>query len=214
VSCGGFRRPATRWSTSYATRRREDRRHRQTRQVFFTASSPKPAAQIMRRLLRDFAEGKVLGDTTTLATRPSWRDQNSNTRELSRRRTYFGRGARPPPQSAAVESIPRRGLVPRCALLPAATPRLRLRSYRISRRAPSGGKIVASVREGAPDRPCSWPVLRAAECMGNAESLSRFELGDPCLARAFSCCTLPDDSSAARPRARCRQQDRRCAKRD
>jgi acetyl-CoA synthetase len=37
-------------------------------QVFFTAELPKTrSAKIMRRLLRDVAEGKVLGDTTTLA---------------------------------------------------------------------------------------------------------------------------------------------------
>jgi acetyl-CoA synthetase len=36
--------------------------------VFFTAELPKTrSAKIMRRLLRDIAEGKVLGDTTTLA---------------------------------------------------------------------------------------------------------------------------------------------------
>src|SRR5262249_1181397 len=35
---------------------------------FFTAELPKTrSAKIMRRLLRDVAEGKVLGDTTTLA---------------------------------------------------------------------------------------------------------------------------------------------------
>jgi acetyl-CoA synthetase len=37
-------------------------------QVFFTAELPKTrSAKIMRRLLRDIAEGRVLGDTTTLA---------------------------------------------------------------------------------------------------------------------------------------------------
>ncbi len=37
-------------------------------QIFFTAELPKTrSAKIMRRLLRDVAEGKVLGDTTTLA---------------------------------------------------------------------------------------------------------------------------------------------------
>jgi acetyl-CoA synthetase len=36
--------------------------------IFFTAELPKTrSAKIMRRLLRDVAEGKVLGDTTTLA---------------------------------------------------------------------------------------------------------------------------------------------------
>jgi acetyl-CoA synthetase len=36
--------------------------------VFFTAELPKTrSAKIMRRLLRDIAEGRVLGDTTTLA---------------------------------------------------------------------------------------------------------------------------------------------------
>jgi acetyl-CoA synthetase len=36
--------------------------------VFFTAELPKTrSAKIMRRLLRDIADGKVLGDTTTLA---------------------------------------------------------------------------------------------------------------------------------------------------
>ena len=36
--------------------------------VFFAAELPKTrSAKIMRRLLRDIAEGKVLGDTTTLA---------------------------------------------------------------------------------------------------------------------------------------------------
>jgi acetyl-CoA synthetase len=37
-------------------------------QVHFVAELPKTrSAKIMRRLLRDIAEGKVLGDTTTLA---------------------------------------------------------------------------------------------------------------------------------------------------
>ena len=36
--------------------------------LFFTSELPKTrSAKIMRRLLRDIAEGKVLGDTTTLA---------------------------------------------------------------------------------------------------------------------------------------------------
>ncbi|MGH9439626.1 MAG: AMP-binding enzyme, partial [Terriglobia bacterium] len=36
--------------------------------VFFTSELPKTrSAKIMRRLLRDIAEGRVLGDTTTLA---------------------------------------------------------------------------------------------------------------------------------------------------
>jgi acetyl-CoA synthetase len=36
-------------------------------QIFFTAELPKTrSAKIMRRLLRDIAEGRVLGDTTTL----------------------------------------------------------------------------------------------------------------------------------------------------
>ena len=36
--------------------------------IFFTAELPKTrSAKIMRRLLRDIAQGKVLGDTTTLA---------------------------------------------------------------------------------------------------------------------------------------------------
>ena len=36
--------------------------------IFFTAELPKTrSAKIMRRLLRDIAEGRVLGDTTTLA---------------------------------------------------------------------------------------------------------------------------------------------------
>jgi acetyl-CoA synthetase len=36
--------------------------------IFFTSELPKTrSAKIMRRLLRDIAEGKVLGDTTTLA---------------------------------------------------------------------------------------------------------------------------------------------------
>jgi acetyl-CoA synthetase len=36
--------------------------------LFFTAELPKTrSAKIMRRLLRDIAEGRVLGDTTTLA---------------------------------------------------------------------------------------------------------------------------------------------------
>jgi acetyl-CoA synthetase len=35
--------------------------------IFFTAELPKTrSAKIMRRLLRDVAEGRVLGDTTTL----------------------------------------------------------------------------------------------------------------------------------------------------
>ncbi|MGH2458265.1 MAG: AMP-binding enzyme, partial [Chloroflexota bacterium] len=39
--------------------------------IFFTAELPKTrSAKIMRRLLRDVAEGRVLGDTTTL-TDPS-----------------------------------------------------------------------------------------------------------------------------------------------
>jgi acetyl-CoA synthetase len=37
-------------------------------QIFFTADLPKTrSGKIMRRLLRDIAEGKALGDTTTLA---------------------------------------------------------------------------------------------------------------------------------------------------
>ncbi|MBA2447222.1 MAG: acetyl-coenzyme A synthetase, partial [Chloroflexi bacterium] len=36
--------------------------------VFFTAELPKTrSAKIMRRLLRDIGEGRVVGDTTTLA---------------------------------------------------------------------------------------------------------------------------------------------------
>src|SRR5260370_16079547 len=36
--------------------------------IFFTAELPKTrSAKIMRRLLRDIAEGRVLGDTTTIA---------------------------------------------------------------------------------------------------------------------------------------------------
>jgi len=36
--------------------------------IYFTAELPKTrSAKIMRRLLRDIAEGRVLGDTTTLA---------------------------------------------------------------------------------------------------------------------------------------------------
>jgi acetyl-CoA synthetase len=36
--------------------------------IFFTPELPKTrSAKIMRRLLRDIAEGRVLGDTTTLA---------------------------------------------------------------------------------------------------------------------------------------------------
>jgi acetyl-CoA synthetase len=36
--------------------------------IFFTAELPKTrSAKIMRRLLRDIAEGRLLGDTTTLA---------------------------------------------------------------------------------------------------------------------------------------------------
>ena len=36
--------------------------------IFFTSELPKTrSAKIMRRLLRDIAEGRVLGDTTTLA---------------------------------------------------------------------------------------------------------------------------------------------------
>jgi len=36
--------------------------------IFFTAELPKTrSAKIMRRLLRDIAEGRILGDTTTLA---------------------------------------------------------------------------------------------------------------------------------------------------
>jgi acetyl-CoA synthetase len=36
--------------------------------IFFTAELPKTrSGKIMRRLLRDIAEGRVLGDTTTLA---------------------------------------------------------------------------------------------------------------------------------------------------
>jgi acetyl-CoA synthetase len=39
--------------------------------IYFTAELPKTrSAKIMRRLLRDIAEGRVLGDTTTL-TDPS-----------------------------------------------------------------------------------------------------------------------------------------------
>ena len=37
-------------------------------QILFTAELPKTrSGKIMRRLLRDIAEGRVLGDTTTLA---------------------------------------------------------------------------------------------------------------------------------------------------
>ncbi len=37
-------------------------------QIIFSADLPKTrSGKIMRRLLRDIAEGKVLGDTTTLA---------------------------------------------------------------------------------------------------------------------------------------------------
>ena len=37
-------------------------------QILFTAELPKTrSGKIMRRLLRDVAEGRVLGDTTTLA---------------------------------------------------------------------------------------------------------------------------------------------------
>ena len=36
--------------------------------IFFVAELPKTrSAKIMRRLLRDIAEGRILGDTTTLA---------------------------------------------------------------------------------------------------------------------------------------------------
>jgi acetyl-CoA synthetase len=36
--------------------------------IFFTSELPKTrSAKIMRRLLRDIAEGRILGDTTTLA---------------------------------------------------------------------------------------------------------------------------------------------------
>ncbi len=36
--------------------------------IFFTSELPKTrSAKIMRRLLRDVAEGRILGDTTTLA---------------------------------------------------------------------------------------------------------------------------------------------------
>ena len=36
--------------------------------IFFAAELPKTrSAKIMRRLLRDIAEGRILGDTTTLA---------------------------------------------------------------------------------------------------------------------------------------------------
>ncbi|HEY6104161.1 MAG TPA: hypothetical protein VI007_13145, partial [bacterium] len=37
-------------------------------QILFTAELPKTrSGKIMRRLLRDVAEGRILGDTTTLA---------------------------------------------------------------------------------------------------------------------------------------------------
>ena len=37
-------------------------------EIYFTADLPKTrSGKIMRRLLRDIAEGRVLGDTTTLA---------------------------------------------------------------------------------------------------------------------------------------------------
>jgi acetyl-CoA synthetase len=40
-------------------------------QILFTAELPKTrSGKIMRRLLRDIAEGRVLGDTTTLAIQP------------------------------------------------------------------------------------------------------------------------------------------------
>ena len=49
-------------------RRQEDWRHRRPDQILFAADLPKTrSGKIMRRLLRDIAEGKALGDTTTLA---------------------------------------------------------------------------------------------------------------------------------------------------
>ena len=45
----------------------EDRRHRRPDDILFTADLPKTrSGKIMRRLLRDIAEGRALGDTTTL----------------------------------------------------------------------------------------------------------------------------------------------------
>ena len=49
-------------------RRSEDRRHRPTQDHHFRQRRTKTrSGKIMRRLLRDVAEGRQLGDTTTLA---------------------------------------------------------------------------------------------------------------------------------------------------
>ena len=63
--------------------------------IFFTAELPKTrSAKIMRRLLRDIAEGKVLGDTTTLADPTVL--ASINARRASSRRRRPAPGPRPP----------------------------------------------------------------------------------------------------------------------
>jgi len=50
--------------------RQEDRRDRQPDKLFFTADLPKTrSGKIMRRLLQDIAEGRVLGDTANAGRR-------------------------------------------------------------------------------------------------------------------------------------------------
>ena len=66
---GGHRDAATRSPTSCAsTWPRSSARSRGRRYLLFTPDLPKTrSGKIMRRLLRDVAEGRALGDTTTLA---------------------------------------------------------------------------------------------------------------------------------------------------
>ena len=55
--------------------------------ILFTAELPKTrSGKIMRRLLRDIAEGRVLGDTTTLADPSVVSNYASATRKKSRSR--------------------------------------------------------------------------------------------------------------------------------
>ena len=81
-------------------RRQEDRRASRGRtSSSSSADLPKTrSGKIMRRLLRDIAEGRVLGDTTTLADSGRRRGaEDSSTRIATRERPYAIR----PTQSAA-----------------------------------------------------------------------------------------------------------------
>ena len=49
----------------------EDRRHRRPDAISSVETCQTRSGKIMRRLLKDIAEGRTLGDTTTLATRVS-----------------------------------------------------------------------------------------------------------------------------------------------